>query len=99
MVEKKRLNFKHLIISLICGFLLSGGLFILIFYLFYTTGSIPVWLFFVALIGLTYWLYKCKNIKRMWGRTFIGLSIEALALPLVMFIFTVGIKLNAITII
>ena len=63
---------------------------ILVSYTFYATGSIPVWIFFVAWAGFGYWLYKCKNTKRIWGRTFIGLSIEALALPLALFVFTIA---------
>ena len=89
MKEKKKLSFKHLVLALFCSFLLSIGVMILISYTFYATGSIPVWLFFVALIGFGYWFYKCDNTKRIWGRTFIGLSIESLALPIAVFIFTV----------
>ena len=45
-------------------------------------GTGPIWL-------LKYWLYKCQNTKRIWGRTFIGLSIESLALILAVFVFSV----------
>lgn len=86
---KNKFSFKHLLLSLFCSFILSIGILILISYTFYATGSIPVWVFFVALIGFGYWLYNCQNTKRIWGRTFIGLSIESLALPLAVFIFSV----------
>ena len=94
MKEKNKFSLKHLVLSLFCGFLLFIGLYILLWYMFYATGSIPIWISFLALIGFTYWFYKLKNTKKIWGRTFIGLSIEALALPLVMFIFTVGMSVK-----
>src|SRR3989344_2801822 len=87
MKEKNRFSFKYLLLSLFCSFLLSFGLLILVSYTFYSTNY--SWIFFIGLIGFWYWLYKSRDVKRIWGRTFIGLSIESLALPIAIFIFTV----------
>ncbi len=72
--------------SLICAFLLSTGISILLVYSFEKLAGFG---FFIGLIGFTYWFYaKTDTMKRTWGRTFIGLSIESFLLPIVMFVFT-----------
>ena len=86
-MDKNKFSFKKGINALLSGLLLSIGVSLL---LAYVSNNLTVWGFWIALIGFTYWMYKADLIKRIWGRTFAGLSIESFALPLVIFIF--GIK-------
>jgi len=78
--------------AVIAAFLLSFGIYILFNYVFGGTNieEISVWPFFLAMIFFSVWLYHSDYIKRIWGRTFVGLSIISFLLPIVVFIF--GIK-------
>ena len=87
MKEKNKFSFKKGINAFFSGILLSIGVSILLAYIY---DKIAWWSFLIALIGSIYWMYQADFIRRIWGRTFVGLSIESFALPLVIFIF--GIK-------
>lgn len=81
--EKTKFSFKKGINALLSSFILSIGLSIV---MIYVSQKIAGWVFLIALIGFTYWMYKADVIKRMWGRTFAGLAIESFASPLAIFI-------------
>lgn len=84
----KKSGFGKGLNAFICAMLLSIGLSILLTYSF---TKLAGWGFLLGLVGFTYWFYaKTDSIKRVWGRTFIGLAIELFLLPVVMFIFTVA---------
>jgi hypothetical protein len=85
--EKSKFNFSKCFNAFICALLLSIFLSILLAYSF---TKIAGWGFLIGLISFTYWFYKSDSKKRAWARTFIGLSIESFALPIVMFIFSVA---------
>ena len=85
--EKSKFQFGKALNGFICALLLSIGLAILLGYSF---TKLAGWGFLIGLIGFTYWFYKADSIKRIWGKSFIGMAIESFALPLVMFIFSVA---------
>ena len=85
--EKSKFQFGKALNGFICALLLSIGLAILLGYSF---TKLAGWGFLIGLIGFTYWFYKADSIKRIWGKTYIGVAIESFALPLVMFIFGVA---------
>ena len=82
--ERTKFSFKKGINAFLSSLILSIGISILLVYI---SEKIAGWGFWIALIGLTYWMYKSDYIKRIWGRTFAGLAIESFAMPLVIFVF------------
>jgi len=84
--KTKRFSLKKIIIALICGLVLSLGLTILLIYIY---NPIAGWMFWIGLITFVYWFYRTENIRKIIGRTFVGLSIESFALPIAMVIFTI----------
>lgn len=73
--------------AFICAFFLSAGLTIL---LAFFISKLAGFGFILSLFGFTYFLYvKIDSIKRVWGRTFIGLAIEFFALPVISYISSI----------
>ena len=77
--------------AFLAALLLSFGVYILFNYIFSDVkeGGISVWPFFLALILFTVLLYHSDHIKRIWGRTFVGLTIVSFLMPIAVFIFGV----------
>ena len=80
-------NFKKSLNSFLGSLLLSFGIYILFNYVFGETKSVVMWPFWISLVGFSYWFYKSDTIRRIWGRTFVGLSIISFLLPIVVCIF------------
>ena len=86
---KKKFSFKKGVNAFIGSLFLSFGIYILFNYVFGDVKNIIMWPFLVSLIGFAYWFYKSDAIKRIWGRTFVGLTIVSFLMPIVVFIFGV----------
>jgi len=77
--------------AFLAAFLLSFGVYVLFNYIFndISKGAISVWPFFLAWVFFTVFLYDSDYIKRIWGRTFVGLTIISFLMPIAVFIFGV----------
>ena len=79
----KKPDYINALNAFLCSFILSMGLLVLLTFMF---EPIAGWGFLLAIVGFSYWFYKTNSKRTSWGRTFIGLGIESLLLPLVLYL-------------